>query len=138
LFPPLVLVLSVLLSGCGGSGIYPVEGQVVWKDGAPAKDLAGSLIMFESAEKQTSSRGQIEADGSFHLTTEKENDGAPVGEHTVLIIEIGRQAMGGPDGTNIAPAKIDTRYMTPQTSDLKATVQPGENKITLTVDRNKQ
>jgi hypothetical protein len=130
------LLLVPMLAGCGGSGIHPVEGQVVWKDGTPATDLAGSLIMFESAEKQTSSRGQIEADGSFHLTTEKENDGAPLGEHTVLIIEVGRQSIGGPDGTNIAPAKVDTRYMTPATSDLKATVKPGENKITLTVERN--
>jgi hypothetical protein len=123
--------------GCSTKDIHPVDGQVVWKDGTPAKDLAGSLIMFESAEKKTSSRGQIDGEGRFQLTTETENDGAPSGEHTVLIIEVGRKSLGGADGSAIAPARVDTRYMTPQTSDLKAKVEPGDNKITLTIDRNK-
>jgi hypothetical protein len=133
------LFLIPLLTGCGGSGIYPVEGQVVWKDGTPAKDLAGSLIMFEQAEKKTSSQGMIDAAGGFTLTTDQPNDGAPEGDHTVVIIEVGRKSIGGgPDGTNIAPAKIDTRYMSPQTSDLKTKVTSGENKITLTIEPNPQ
>jgi hypothetical protein len=111
-----------------------VEGQVVWKDGTPAKNLAGSLVFFELPEKKTSSRGSIQADGSFQLTTTKANDGAPAGEHTVLIIEVGRKSLGGPDSSAIAPGKIDTRYATPATSDLRATVKPGTNKITLTVE----
>ena len=118
-------------AGCGGGGVYPVEGQVVWKDGTPAKELAGSLIFFELAEKQTSARGQHQADGSFQLTTEKRDDGALAGEHTVTIIEVGRKSLGGPDTSAIAPGKIDTRYSTPSTSDLRASVKPGTNKITL-------
>jgi hypothetical protein len=105
-----------------------------WKDGAPAKDLAGSLVFFELPEKRTSSRGIIQADGSFRLTTAKENDGAPAGDHAVLIIEVGRTSLGGPDSSAIAPSKIDTRYATPATSDLNATVKPGKNNLTLTVE----
>jgi hypothetical protein len=133
----LAAVFCVASLGCGSGGIHPVEGHVVWKDGTPAKDLTGSLVFFELPEKQTSSRGSIQADGSFRLTTDKENDGAPAGEHTVLIIEVGRKSLGGPDASAIAPGKIDSRYATPSTSDLRATVQPGSNKITLTVDRAK-
>jgi hypothetical protein len=128
------IVLCFSLSGCGSGGIHPVEGQVVWKDGTPAKNLAGSLVFFELPEKRTSSRGSIQADGSFRLTTDKENDGAPAGEHTVLIIEVGRKSLGGPDSSAIAPGKIDTRYATPATSDLRATVKPGKNNLTLTVE----
>jgi len=131
---PAVALLVMLLSGCGSSGIHPVEGQVVWKDGTPAKDLAGSLVFFELPEKRTSSRGSIQADGSFRLTTDQENDGAPAGEHTVLIIEVGRKSLGGPDSSAIAPSKVDTRYATPATSDLHATVKPGKNNLTLTVE----
>src|SRR5689334_4598200 len=105
----LVLLVGAASLGCSGSGVYPVEGQVTWKDGRPAGDIAGSLIFFESAEKKTTSRGSIQADGSFKLTTNKENDGAPAGEHTVLLIEVGRKSLGGPDATAIAPSKIDTR-----------------------------
>jgi len=118
--------------GCGSGGIYPVEGQLVWKNGSPAKELENSLIFFEQPEKQMSARGQIKADGSFRLTTIKENDGAPAGEHTVRVLEVGRKAIGE-GGTQLAPSKIDTRYASHATSDLKATVKPGANKITLTV-----
>ena len=129
--------LVIILSGCSGSGIYPVQGQVTWNDGSPAKEIAGSLIMFEQAEKHMSARGQIQPDGSFRLTSVKENDGATTGEHTVLIIEVGRKHLGGPDSTLLAPGKIDIRYSSPSTSDLRATVKPGKNQITLAVDRAK-
>lgn len=130
----IALLLAAACAGCSGSGVYPVEGQVTWKDGRPASDIAGSLVFFENAEKKTTSRGSIQPDGSFKLTTDKENDGAPAGEHTVLIIEVGRKSLGGPDSTAIAPSKIDTRYATPGTSDLRATVNAGTNKITVTVE----
>ena len=123
-----------LVTGCFGGGLYPVEGQVTWKDGRPATEIAGSLIFFEQAEKQTSSQGIVQPDGSFRLNTLDENDGAPDGEHTVYIIEVGRRSAGGEDGSAIAPGKIHTKYMTPSTSDLRATVKPGTNKITLQVD----
>ena len=129
-----VAVIGALVVGCGSGGVYPVEGQVVWKDGTPAKNLAGSLVFFELAEKQTNSRGSIDAEGSFQLTTNKPNDGAPAGEHTVLIIEVGRKSLGGPDSSNLAPSKIDTRYASPATSDLRATVKSGRNKVSLTVE----
>lgn len=127
----------VFLAGCG-SGIYPVEGQVVWKDGKPAKELQNGQVIFDLPDKQTSARGTIQADGSFTLTTKKPNDGALPGEYKVLIVEVGRKALGGPDGSAIAPGAMDTRYSDPSTSDLKATVKAGQNKITLTVDRWKQ
>lgn len=132
-----VLSLSLGLAGCNSSGMQPVDGLVTWKDGTPAKELAGSLIFFEQPEKQVSARGQIGPDGSFQLTTLKENDGAPVGEHLVLIIEVGRKPAGGPDGSLLAPGKIDSRYASHGTSDLRAEVKPGRNKITLVVDRAK-
>jgi len=133
-----VSLLVCLLAGCWGSGLYPVEGQVQWKDGGPANDLAGSLVFFELAEKQSSAQGIIQPDGSFRLTTLKPNDGAAAGEHTVLLIEVGRKPQGGPDATNLAPSKIDAKYATPTTSDLRATVKPGANKVTLVVDRPAQ
>lgn len=126
---------TIGLIGCSGGGLQPVEGQVQWKDGTPAKDLAGSLVFFELAEKRTNAQGVIQPDGTFRLMTLNPNDGAMIGEHTVLVIEVGRKPQGGPDGTNLAPSKIDSRYATPSTSDLRATVKRGVNKITLTVDR---
>ncbi|QDU28472.1 hypothetical protein ETAA8_35730 [Anatilimnocola aggregata] len=123
------------LAGCS-SDVHPVEGLVVWKDNQqPASELAGSLIQFELPDLDMSSRGQIKADGSFQLTTHQQNDGAPLGEHIVLIIEVGRQSING--GSQLAPGKIDTRYASPRTTDLKVTVTPGKNQPQLEVERFK-
>src|SRR5688500_8421986 len=130
-----IAYLALLAAGCNSSGVNPVEGQVNWKDGSPAKELAGSLIFFNLAEKETTAQGMIKPDGSFKVSTNKPDDGALVGEHIVTIIEVGRQSVGGAESGALAPAKVDTKYMTPNSSDLRATVKPGRNKITVTVER---
>jgi hypothetical protein len=133
----LVLVPSALLYGCG-SGLYPVEGKVVWQDGAPAKELERSFVIFDLPEKQTSARGTIQADGTFRLTTNKLNDGALPGEYKVMVVEIGRKALGGPDASAIASGAMDSKYSDPSTTPLKATVTAGTNKVTLTVERSQR
>lgn len=129
-----VLLLTAFLTGCGG-GVGPVEGRVAWKDGAPARELAGCQVIFDLPEKQTSARGTIQADGSFRLTTNKPDDGALAGDYKVLLIEVGRKPRGGPDSTELAPGLIDARYADPSTTDLRATIPPGGGKVTLTVER---
>lgn len=132
--PTLALVLTVPLAGCG-SGIHPVEGTVTWKDGTPAKELEGALIVFDLPEKQTTARGSVQADGTFRLTTKTDGDGALAGDYKVLITER-RKAGGGPDPSEMAPGYMDIRYSDPRTTDLTATVKPGRNTITLVVERN--
>jgi hypothetical protein len=127
-----VLFLIGFLSGCGND-IHPVEGKVVWKGGALAKELEGSHVVFELPEKKTSARGIIQADGTFRLSTHKPNDGAPSGEHKVLILEDRKNANA--EGTLLAPALLDPRFADLKTSGLTATVKPGANAITLTVER---
>ncbi len=132
--PFLMLGLAVILCGCG-SGLYPVEGQVVWKDGTPATELQHSSVVFDHPGKQTSSRGAIQADGSFKLTTNSPNDGAFPGEYKVLVLEVGRKSIGGPDGSALAPGAVDTKYADPSTTTLLETVKAGPNKLVLTVER---
>jgi hypothetical protein len=127
------LLLTASVSGCGG-GLHPVEGTVVWEDGAPARELAGSHVVFDLPEKQTSARGIVQADGTFRLTTSKPNDGAPAGAYRVAVIET-RKPLGGPDSGASAPGVLDERFYDPTTSGLTATVKPGPNKVTLTVGR---
>ena len=131
---------AAFLSGCAGSGIYPVEGKVVWKDGTPATELAGSHVIFDNPEKRTSSRGIIQANGTFGLTTRNADDGAPAGDYKVMIIEANRQTVPSTtdegDATQLMPGAMDSRYSDPSTTDLHATITRGTNQITLTVDRN--
>ena len=129
---------AVLAAGCGGSGIYPVEGIVVWQDGSPARELEGASLTFELPEKQTNSVGVVKNDGTFELMTAAPGDGALAGDYTVVISER-RQSAGG---TMLAPTVADIRYADRSSSDLKATVKPirntGEHRLTLKVDKAKK
>lgn len=123
-----------LLAGCNPDGVQPVKGRVIWKDTQqPAVELAGSLISFEQADTQTSARGQIKPDGSFQLTTNQENDGAKIGEHVILLMEIGRLPQPS-EPTKLMPGKIPTRYATNE-SDLRTTIKPGLNQPTIEIER---
>lgn len=131
-----VLLSISLIAGCGPR-MYPVEGTVVWKDGKPATELKNGFVTFELPEKQVSARGTIKDDGTFRLATGS-NDGAFPGEYKVLVVEIGRKALGGPDASAIAPGAMDAKFSDPSTSPLKATIEPKSNKITLTVERSEK
>ena len=101
-----------------------------------AAELAGSQVIFELAEKNTSARGTLQTDGTFQLTTNAPDDGAFPGEHQVIIIEPPRPMLGGSDSSEIAPGLLDPKYADPGSSGLTATVEPKRNEITLTVERN--
>ena len=123
---------SAFLTGCGGEPIYPVQGRVVWKEtGAPAKELQGGSVEFESegGEKVASARGDIDAEGNFRLTTKTPGDGAFVGKHKVVV---------APPEANTdlpQPKVLAPKYRRPDTSGLTATVEAKENTIDLTVSK---
>lgn len=144
-----VVALAVLLSsavlGCSGQRLAPVEGTVVWEDGMPAKELEGSLVIFESLQGHHGARGNIQPDGSFVLSSLKVGDGALVGEHRVAIVERRRDAGGGVLGEGdldlgkggLLPRVLDVKFSEPAKSDLRATVVPGKNLLQLKVRRTK-
>jgi hypothetical protein len=125
--------VGVLLLGLWGCGtrLYPVEGQLVWSDGQPATDLAGSMVCFESAKHRTVSRSVVQADGRFRLTTEKPEDGVPDGTHRVYVVEY---RTGGGEGEPLSPARMDERFGHPATAGLEVTVPP-DGRVVLKVDR---
>ena len=129
------LLPALFLAGCAGSGIHPVEGQLVWPDGGVAVELEGSLIIFDLPEKMINAQGVVGPDGKFKLGTKTMDDGAMAGDYQVLIIER-RKPAGGPDASLLAEGKMHLRYADPSTSDLTATVKSGENKLVLTVERS--
>lgn len=127
--------LAALLAcsaGCGG-GTGQVEGKVVWADGAPAKELAGSQVVFESAATRTSARGTVGEDGSFRLGTKTTDDGAPVGDYQVALVE--KRKSANAEGSALHPAILAAKYGDVSTSGLKVAVKPGTTPVTLTVER---
>jgi len=128
------VAFAVLFAAGCGQKMGQVEGNLVWSDGKPITELERSQVAFESAELRVSARGSIGADGTFTLTTTTPGDGAPVGEYRVMILE----HRPTPEGAQVPLAKLDTKYSELATSGLIATVKPGVNKVTFTVDRAKK
>jgi hypothetical protein len=133
LYLAFVLVGLIAVGGCGSrSNLHPVEGEVVFPDGSR---LDGGIVEFEAVAEesgQINARGAIGPDGKFRLTTYKDNDGALEGEHRALVIPPILTEEASRKGQKPA---IDSKYRRYETSDLRFTVKPGLNKITITVTR---
>jgi hypothetical protein len=125
-FLAVVASLTLLAKRAGwGERLHPVGGQLVWENGQPARELVGCMIYFESLEHHSISRSRVKEDGSFQLTTEKPEargtDGAPPGHHRVYLSDERRL--------------LESRFRSPETSDLEVTVPPG-GPVVLRLERN--
>jgi hypothetical protein len=125
---------ALALGGCGSSPTVPVEGTVVYADApdTPATDLAGYAVTFESDggdHPPASAAGTVGPDGTFRMSTFQDGDGALKGRQKVALTPPLRD-----DGAMV-PSKILAKYQSIQTSGLTVDVQPGTNKVTLTVER---
>ena len=131
----LLLATPLAMSSCGGQGLHPVHGQVLY-EGKPA---AGAVVFFHPQDDHPSTAGaqgnpvtaadlpsgKVGPDGSFELTTYKRGKGAPAGRYTVTVSWTGPSAAGDSDGPNLLPA----RYLDPATSQLAVEVKEGDNKL---------
>ena len=131
----IAISFAFLAGGCGGN-LCPVEGKLLWKDGSPAKELSGSQVVFECAEKRTSSIAVIQADGTFRMQTIKPDDGVPAGHHKVAVLE--HRPNSNAAGTQLTPAKLDLKYADLNSSGLEADIKPGKNEVTFKLDRAPQ
>jgi hypothetical protein len=88
-FYTVILVFGGILAaaGCNTSGLYPVSGTVVDASGNPIPGLdTSNYVMFAQVPEGTSSSmGEIQADGSFQLFTNKPGDGVPPGDYYVYL-----------------------------------------------------
>jgi len=132
--PALAGLALALLTGCGGGvGAYPVRGQLLYDDGQPIKELAGFDVTFTSEQLGKSAIGTIGAEGTFRLTTIRENDGAPPGQYQVFI----SQPRPDAERRETRMSVVDLVYEDPLTSNLTATVEPKNNEFTFKLRRFK-
>ena len=116
------LLLTALLSGCGGSGVEvaPVSGRVTL-DGAP---LAGARICFQpEASGGSPSYGASDSDGNYVLGYNRDQQGALIGWHTVSVVRGGNSD----SNNNLTPQALPSRYNT--ASELRKEVKHGENNV---------
>jgi len=113
--------------GCGSGSLdtSPVRGTVTL-DGAPY--TAGGTVVFEPQTAGKMATAEIQADGSYELSTYAANDGAVVGEHKVVVRA---PVMATDEATEGMPMKapvsaIPKKYGSSASSELVFNVEPGK------------
>lgn len=112
------LMLAMLLSGCSADrpGTVPARGKV----SINGRPLANAQLTF-TPEKGPCATARTSADGTFHLSTFGDADGAIVAKHyvTVLAREAGvDNAPGAPGATQPGRTLIPLSYSNTATSGL--------------------
>jgi len=134
---PLALALAVVL-GCGET----VElGQVTGTVRAGGQSLANVLVTFvpqaDGHAAGIRSMGTTDEQGRYQLRTERQEAGALVGQHKVIVEDLSiYQALRSPDGTvlTMPPARFVPAYSDPLRSPLTREVKPGEQTIDLDLE----
>lgn len=116
--------------GTGRPKTYPVSGRVVFPNGRP---FTGGVVEFVPADASgAGARGAIQPDGTFRLTTFRENDGAVEGRHRAVVV-------WSPPPASVdnekAPARcpLHPKFQDPGRSGLAFDVTPAANEFTITV-----
>jgi len=116
-----------ILAGCRKADAwkvktYPASGTVII-NGKPAE---GVIVNFHPIGKPTDIResipwGKVQPDGTYHLRTYQEGDGAPPGEYHVTL-------KWKPSPSSVAD-KLNHVYQDPEKSVWKFTIAPGQNDL---------
>lgn len=122
-------LVGLIVVGCAEPRYYPVRGVVQDESGATLKELDGAVVEFEAVGQSVSAVGEIQPDGSFVMTSERDGDGCLPGEHRVVI---GRVPVDGDRG---ALSVVDPKYHRLETSELTVTVKKERNEIPLRLKR---
>ncbi|MDA7904168.1 hypothetical protein N9B45_00550 [bacterium] len=126
--------------GCGSNQVptHTIEGIVQFEDGSP---LMFGNIEFYSAEHKLNARGKINRDGTFTVGTYSESDGAVAGEQQIAILQISGNYLTEKLNDQINHDHghlIDQAHGDYRTSGLAFVVEPGVNRIELTVRKRRQ
>jgi hypothetical protein len=122
------LVLFLCCIGC--SNKIKVSGQVTFSDdGSP---LTTGTVCFQT--ETFVARGNLQSDGTYHLSSVKEKDGLPPGTYRISVINA-VEGLGEDEGTRTP--LIDPKYNTGETSDLTFEVTNSNKRFNFTVDRYK-
>ena len=121
-----LMAAGLLLVGCGGTHEASVSGTVTM-DGKP---LVGGHVTFHAVGAGATAYGRTMEDGSYQLQTGRETGLRP-GDYRVTVVSTTTPDPG--DDEEIGELLTPPRYNDPQRSGLRFTVEPGRNRIDLTL-----
>lgn len=111
-----VMVLAAF-SGCGGR-----MGQVTGTVTADGQPVVGANVTFEDPARHLRSNGVTDGAGKYSLSTNTKDDGAPVGDYKVAVVQAGPASSSQ---TTAPPRQFPAKYERTETSGLTFTVKSG-------------
>jgi hypothetical protein len=127
----ILLVPLALVGGCGSKEsrkpVYPVRGKVLVA-GKPAVKAQVTFHPLNDPNNPLRPNADVEADGTFTLSTFTAGDGAPAGEYAVTVLWLESTVATGGDAET-GPDKLGGRYSKPETSGLRVQVREGSNDL---------
>jgi len=130
LFAALLATSLVISAGCNSSGLYPVNGKVLF-NGESAVGATVTFVRKGSTDplKEQTPQGVVGEDGTFTLSGPG-GDGAPPGEYVVLVEwKEGAGSKRGRAPALNAPDRLKKKYLDPNKPLLTATVEAKSNTL---------
>jgi hypothetical protein len=129
---PAVFILCLSLPGCGHKEMHQVKGTIVFADGSDPAVLARGLVLFDPVDlevSKSSARGEIQADGTFRMSTATTGDGVAPGKYRVMI----NPPRIVVDRDKTPPQVVNERFRSFETSGLEITVDQDKSDYVITV-----
>ena len=131
------LILTIGLIGvtvaalcCGCSNKVPLRGKVTFvDDGSP---LTRGTVCFVTG--QFVARGYLSDDGTYRVSSTGRNDGLPKGKYKVFLVGTELVSADGSGNSTYTPL-IDSRYDSPDTSDIEFEVDGAVRRFDFSVER---
>jgi hypothetical protein len=123
--------LALGLAGCPWSKsdqppVYPATGQV-FMSGQPAVNAHVQLCAIDAPTlRPLFPHAIVGADGTFHLTTFRTNDGAPAGSYALMVTWPSPPKPGHDED---GPDRFRGRYADPQRPVRQVEIKPGQNDL---------
>ena len=134
------MLFFAAIAGCGGgTPKYPVHGKVTLPDGSP---FVGAVVEFTAKEGINGAAGVVQSDGTYTLSSEGQDDGAPAGAYRVRLIppdadETGNADDDDPGYQRRKRPQLPRKYQSIETSGLEFTVSDsGDNKFDIALSKD--
>ena len=114
-----VLIMAALMLGCGGKP--GLRGKVVFSD--DHSPVTKGIVVFENESDRSVSRGQLDQNGGYVVSSLKENDGIPAGRYKVYLTDTENYKDNPKGGLPLIEYTVDRKYDKAETSGLLVEVK---------------
>ena len=121
----LCLLICLVVVGCGKN--KRLTGKVTFTDGKPA---TCGIVIFRTDTFMA--KGEIKSDGTYKLSSEKENDGIPPGEYQVYVSSISKPSPAG--GAALPLPLCDPKFENPDLSGLTCKIPAPQNTFDIVLE----